>query len=97
MKYVYGLNKSGISIVNYFYRTSIPFIAWDDDQEKRKDISKIYQRIVFSHPSNLNFSKLQEAYITPGIDLNNKNLSILKKNNVNMYRDLEIYTKYLEA
>ena len=81
MKYIYGLNKSGLSVINYFNRNNLPFVVWDDDQKKRKNISSIYNKIIFKHPKDLDFSKLQEAYITPGVDLNDKNLVLLKKNN----------------
>jgi len=95
MKYIYGLNKSGLSLINYFNRNNLPFVVWDDDQKKRKKISSIYNKIIFKHPKDLDFSKLQEAYITPGVDLDDKNLVLLKKNNINMYRDLELYSKLL--
>ena len=95
MKYIYGLNKSGLSVINYFNRNNLPFVVWDDDQKKRKNISSIYNKIIFKHPKDLDFSKLQEAYITPGVDLDDKNLVLLKKNNINMYRDLELYSKLL--
>ena len=36
MKYIYGLNKSGLSLINYFDKNKEVFVVWDDD--KKKDI-----------------------------------------------------------
>ena len=95
MKYIYGLNKSGLSIIDYFTSIEEPFIAWDDDEKKRKSISLIYKKIIFKRPKDLNFSKIQEAYITPGIDLNHNNLTELHNHKVDLYRDLELYSKVI--
>ena len=95
MKYIYGLNKSGLSIIDYFNSIEEPFIAWDDDEKKRKNVSQIYKKIILKHPKDLNFSKIQEAYITPGIDLNHNNLTELHNHKVVLYRDLELYSKLI--
>ena len=95
MEYIYGLNKSGLSLVNYFINNNFPFAVWDDDQKKRKKIFSIYDKINFIRPQNLNFSSVKEAFITPGIDFNNKNLVLLKKNKIKLYRDLELYSKLI--
>ena len=42
MKYIYGLNISGQSIIKYFFANKILFFAWDDDEKIRKKIKKIY-------------------------------------------------------
>ena len=80
MKYIYGLNKSGLSIINYFNSIKIPFLVWDDDIKKRNYISINNKDIIFQHPNDLDFSKIDEAYITPGIDFNNQNLLLFHKN-----------------
>ena len=44
MKYVYGLNISGESIIEYFFKKNIYFYAWDDDEKIRKEIQDKYNR-----------------------------------------------------
>jgi len=95
MKYIYGLNKSGLSLINYFYKNKEVFVVWDDDKEKRDSISSNNEKIIFKEPKNLDFLKIEEAYITPGINFNNKNLDLLHKNRITLYRDLELYSKLL--
>ena len=95
MKYIYGLNKSGLSLINYFYKNKEVFVVWDDDKEKRDSISSNNEKIIFKEPKNLDFLKIEEAYITPGINFNNKNLDLFHKNKIALYRDLELYSKLL--
>ena len=95
MKYIYGLNKSGLSLINYFDKKKEVFAVWDDDKEKRDSISSNNKKVIFKEPKNLDFLKIEEAYITPGINFNNKNLDLFHKNKITLYRDLELYSKLL--
>ena len=69
MKYIYGLSVSGQSIIKYFFTNKVFFIAWDDDEKIRKKVKKIYNDIKFVHPKDLDWSKVTEAFVSPGIDL----------------------------
>jgi len=92
MHYIYGLNKTGLSIINYFRSINKPFVAWDDDQNTRKKISLIFKDILFIHPEDIDYSMIIDAYISSGIDLKHKNLKLFKRKNINLYRDLELYS-----
>ena len=74
MKFIYGLNTSGISVINFLIVRNESFVVWDDNENKRQVVSSIFKKIIFKHPNDLDFSKVKEAYITPGIDLNNSSL-----------------------
>ena len=91
MKYIYGLNISGESILKYFQANKTPFVAWDDNEKTREKIKKKYNPKLESH-QNVNWTKIKEVYLTPGISLDNKNFSKIK-NKVNIYRDLQLYSK----
>ena len=95
MKYIYGLNKSGISIINYFIKKKMQFVVWDDSIVKRKIISSKFKKILFKKPENLNNLDIEEAYITPGLDMRGNKLKFLKKYKIKMYRDLELYSKII--
>ncbi len=95
MKYIYGLNKSGLSLINYLSKTNESFIVWDDNEKKRQEISLDYKDIIIKNPENLNLSKIKEAFITPGISLNDKKILRLHNKKINLYRDLEFYSKLL--
>ena len=95
MKYIYGLNKSGLSLIKHLSMTNESFIAWDDDEKKREEISLTFKDIVFKHPADLNLSKVKEAFITPGISFNDNKILRLQDKKINLYRDLEFYSKLL--
>lgn len=93
MKYIYGLNKSGKSIINYLKKINENFCCWDDDIKIRSNIIKFDKGIELVEPKNINFKSITESFITPGISLDDKKLILLKNNNVKLYRDLEIYSR----
>jgi UDP-N-acetylmuramoylalanine-D-glutamate ligase len=47
MYLIYGIQKSGLSIVNYFENKKIKFKMWDDNPTVRKAIKKITIKIIF--------------------------------------------------
>ena len=93
MKYIYGLNISGQSIIEYFFTNHILFFAWDDDEQRRKEVEKKYQEIKFVHPEDIDWSKISEAFVSPGIDLNIKSLKKSRHFKTSLYRDLELYSQ----
>ena len=94
MKYIYGLNISGQSIIEHFLSNNILFYVWDDDKQIRTKVKTKYKEIEFVNPENLNWSKISEAFVSPGIHLNNKRLSISKNYKTSLYRDLELYSQF---
>jgi len=95
MKYIYGLNRSGLSVIKYLLSIKENFFAWDDNKKTRQNIASIYKDINFKSPSELDFSKIKEAFITPGISFNDKKLLKLRNNNIIFYRDLELYSRLI--
>ena len=93
MKYIYGLNISGKSIIEYFVKNKILFIAWDDNQIIKNEISKKYKNITFIHPKDIDWSKITEVFVSPGIALNTKALNQSKKFKTLLCRDLELYSQ----
>ena len=81
MKYIYGLSKSGESILNYLNSINENYFCWDDNVKIRKKIKRINKKNNFIEPEKLNFELIKESFITPGISLKNKKTNILKKIN----------------
>jgi len=96
MKYIYGLGKSGRSIVNYLKKNKEDFYCWDDDPIIRNKIKDNFGQITFIKPNKLDFKKNYESFISPGISLDDKNLEVLKKNKVHLFRDLELYSRVIK-
>ena len=93
MKYIYGLSKSGESILNYLNSINENYFCWDDNIKIRKKIRRINKKNNLIEPEKLNFKLIKESFITPGISLKNKKTNILKKYKVKLYRDLELYSR----
>lgn len=95
MKYIYGLKKSGLSIVAYLNGIGEKFLCWDDDLSIREKLIKSNYKLNFINPKDLDLKLIDEAFITPVISLNNKKLNILNINNIKLFRDLELYSRLI--
>ena len=93
MKYIYGLNISGQSIIEYFFKNKILFFAWDDNKQKRIEIKNKYKNIIFVNPEKLDWTEISEAFISPGISFNKEPLKKSRNFNTSLFRDLELYSQ----
>ena len=50
MVFIYGLNISGLSILEYFSRNNIQTLLWDDNHVVRNNIKKKFKSVIFIHP-----------------------------------------------
>jgi len=93
MKYIYGLNKSGQSIIKYLNLIKENYYCWDNNERTRNKLMKLDRNINLVKPENINLKSINELFVTPGVALNNNNLNFLKHNNIKFYRDLELYSR----
>ena len=93
MKYIYGLNKSGQSIINYLNLIKENYYCWDSNKRTRNKLIKLDKNINLVKPENINLKLIDELFVTPGVSLNNNNLSFFKNNYIKSYRDLELYSR----
>ena len=93
MKYIYGLGKSGQSIIDYLDRINEDYYCWDDNAKIRKKILYSNNKVNLVNPLKLDLQLINECFITPGISFNNSKIGILKKNKIKLFRDLELYSR----
>jgi len=93
MKYIYGISKSGKSIIDYLDQIDENYFCWDDNKKVRDKLKRLNNKIKLMEPKKLDYNLIDESYISPGISLKNKKINILKDNNVKLYRDLELYSR----
>ena len=79
MKYIYGLKKSGLSLISYLNSINEEYYCWDDDETTREKLIKFNFKNNLINPNNLDAKLVDEAFITPGISLQDKKIDILKK------------------
>lgn len=93
MKYIYGLSKSGQSLINYLDKIKESYYCWDDSIVIRRKLINQNKKINLVEPKKLNLNLIKESFISPGISLNNKKLYNLKLKKIKLFRDLELYSR----
>ena len=91
--YVYGLNKSGLSVIKLLYYQKKNFDCWDDNKKIRYLANK--------HIPNLNLKKINQKkinlykniYLTPGISIDDKRFKNISYSKIK--RDLDLYYESL--
>ena len=86
--YVYGLNKSGISVIKLLIQQKKTFDCWDDNKKIRNSIKKNYAKLKFKKIDK-NLKKYKNIYLTPGISIHDKRF--VGVSNSKIRRDLNLY------
>ena len=87
--YVYGLNKSGISVIKLLNKQKKTFDCWDDNKKTRKLVNKIFPKLIFKKSNQKNLNLYKNLYITPGISFEDKRFKNISKSKIK--RDLNLY------
>ena len=91
MQFVYGLSKSGISVLKFLKKKKKIIYCWDDNKTVREKIKKKFPNLKLSNPNNLNLNTFEKIYLSPGISLKEKKFKNVNKLKIN--RDLNAYLK----
>ncbi len=94
MFFVYGLQKSGISIIKLLEKNNQEFRIWDDDSLLRKKLIKIFDKKIFLNPKKNNLNHFKKIYVSPGISIRQNKFQI-KKKSIKINRDLNLYNSNL--
>ena len=92
--YVYGLNKSGLSVIKLLYNQKKNFDCWDDNKKIRHLANKNIPKLNLKKINQKKINFYNNIYLTPGIpreDQRFKNISISK-----IKRDLDLYYENLK-
>ncbi len=92
--YVYGLNKSGISLIKFLYKQKIFFDCWDDNKKIRELVNKKIPKLRFKKINKKNLNYYNNIYLTPGISIKDKRFDNVKK--PKLKRDLNLYNDNLK-
>ena len=96
MNFIYGLNKSGKSVLKLLLKQKKPIFIWDDDKKVRNRLEKIYGKNIFLKPSVKTFNNFKNIYVSPGISIRKK-IFDLKNKTKKLKRDLNLYLKNLNS
>ena len=95
MYLIYGLQKSGLSIVKFCINNKLKFKIWDDNSIVRNDLKKKYNNDYFFNSNKNNLNDFDKIFVSPGISIRQKKFqkkNIIKK----LYRDLNLYKSYIK-
>ena len=88
-EYVFGLNKSGLSVIKLLRNQKKTFDCWDDSKKVRQILKKKFSYLNFISPISANLIKYDNIYLTPGVSLNDK--KFIKVPKLKIKRDLNLY------
>ncbi|QKX01388.1 UDP-N-acetylmuramoyl-L-alanine--D-glutamate ligase [Wolbachia endosymbiont of Cruorifilaria tuberocauda] len=66
---VFGLGKTGLSVINTLVNWGARTYAWDDDKEKIANASAICKECSFIHPKEYNWHEIRILILSPGIPI----------------------------
>ena len=87
--YVYGISKSGLSVIKLLKIQNKNFDCWDDSKKTRYLLKKKFRNLSLIPINKTNLKKYNNIYVTPGISINDKKFSKAKKSKLK--RDLNLY------
>jgi len=93
-EYVYGLNKSGLSVIKLLRLQKKNFNCWDDNKKIRNLLKKKFSKLNFTPINNTNLARYNNIYLTPGVSIFDKKFSEVSK--LKIKRDLNLYYQNLK-
>ena len=92
--YVYGLNKSGLSVTKLLLNQKKIFDCWDDNKKIRYLANKNIPKLSFKKINQKKINLYNNVYLTPGISLNDKRFKNILNSKIK--RDLDLYYESLK-
>ncbi len=91
--YVYGLNKSGLSVIKLLNNQKKNFDCWDDNEKIRHSANKLIPKLNFKKINQKKINYYSNIYLTPGISINDKRFKNISNSKIK--RDLDLYYQNL--
>ena len=91
--FVYGLSKSGKSVVKLLKKQKKIFDCWDDNKTTRSLLNKKIPNLKYVQINETSIRKYKNFYLTPGLSFLEKKFAVIKK--LKMKRDLNLYYQNL--
>ena len=88
---VYGLGSSGKSAIKFLSSLGYVLYAIDDKNEICPNATFV------KNLSEINLKNIDFAVVSPGVDINNEKLHLLKENNIKLISELELGRKFIKS
>ncbi len=93
--YVYGISKSGLSVIKLLKIQNKNFDCWDDSKKTTYLLKKKFRNLNLIPINKTNLQNYNNIYVTPGISINDNKFSKVKKSKIK--RDLNLYYENITA
>ena len=80
--YVYGLNKSGLSVIKLLYSQKKIFDCWDDNKKVRYLVNKHIPKLNLKKINKKRINSYNNIYLTQGIKNNDKRLKNISNSKI---------------
>ena len=89
---VYGLARTGLSVLRFLERSGAAAIAWDESAEARASALQAFPALVLADFATLDLEALQGLILSPGVPLNRHPLAVrARAAGVPILGDLELF------
>lgn len=66
---VFGLGKTGLSVINALMKSGARICAWDDNKEQIANAKMMYRECNFIHPRECNWHEIRTLILSPGVPI----------------------------
>ncbi|MDG7052502.1 MAG: UDP-N-acetylmuramoyl-L-alanine--D-glutamate ligase [Wolbachia endosymbiont of Alcedoecus sp.] len=66
---VFGLGKTGLSVINALMKSGARMYAWDDNKEQIANAKMMYRECNFIHPRKYNWHEIRTLILSPGVPI----------------------------
>jgi len=66
---VFGLSKTGLSVINALMKSGARIYAWDDNKEQIANAKMMYRECNFIHPKEYNWHEIRTLILSPGVPI----------------------------
>ncbi|MCM1002393.1 UDP-N-acetylmuramoyl-L-alanine--D-glutamate ligase [Wolbachia pipientis] len=66
---VFGLGKTGLSVINALVKSGARIYAWDDNKEQIANAKMMYRECNFIHPKECNWHEIRTLILSPGVPI----------------------------
>lgn len=66
---VFGLGKTGLSVINALMKSGARIYAWDDNKEQIANVKMMYRECNFIHPKEYNWHEIRTLILSPGVPI----------------------------
>ncbi|NSM56902.1 UDP-N-acetylmuramoylalanine--D-glutamate ligase [Wolbachia endosymbiont of Atemnus politus] len=66
---IFGLGKTGLSVIRALIKSRARIYAWDDDEEQIANVKMMYGECNFIHPKEYNWHEIRTLILSPGVPI----------------------------